>query len=144
MLQVAELEAAVGGTVSTKPSGTVQTIPGMTLDQCDLVLSSKGKVNPVSIRVVTNLGMDGAQAITMRNRGTASEKQWTVAGARLEQDKVGTAICILTGRPSVASNTVCAVPRGKGYVEIDVIGPVDGLPSMATVGALVQKAVSRL
>ena len=144
LLQVAELEAAIGGTVSTKPSGIVQTIPGMTLDLCSLVLSSKGKVNPVSISIVTNLGMDGTDAITIRNRGTASEQQWKVAGARLEQGKVGSAICILSGRPNVASHTVCTIPRGKGYVEVDVIGPVDGLPSTATVGALVQKAVTRL
>jgi hypothetical protein len=109
-----------------------------------LVLSSTRRVNPVSIRVATNLDMDGADAITIRNRGTASEAQWKVAGARLEQNKVGNAICILSGRPSVASHTVCTIPRGKGYIEVDVIGPVDGLPSTATVGALVQRAVSRL
>jgi len=44
----------------------------------------------------------------------------------------------------VASHTVCSIPRGKGYVEVDVIGSVDDLPSIATVGALLQKAMTRL
>jgi hypothetical protein len=44
----------------------------------------------------------------------------------------------------LASHTVCSIPRGKGYVEVEVTGSVDDLPSMATVGALVQKAFTRL
>jgi hypothetical protein len=144
LLQVAELEAAIGGTASTKPSGSKQTISGMTLDECSVVLSGSGPYHPVSIRIVTNLSMDGAQAIKMRNAGQASEQQWKVAGARLEQATVGSALCILAGRPSVASHTICSIPRGEGFVEVDVVGPVDGLPSIATVGALVQKAITRL
>ena len=66
------------------------------------------------------------------------------AKARLEQAKVGNAICILTGRPNVASHSTCSVPRGEGYVELDVTGSVGALPTLTTVGALVQKAVSRL
>jgi hypothetical protein len=144
LLQVTELQAAIGGKTSTTPSGSSQSVPGMTLDECSVVLSGAGSNHPVSVRIVTNLSMGGAQAITIRNTGTASEPQWKVAGARLEQGKVGNAICILTGRPHVASHTVCSIPRGKGYVEVDVIGSVDDLPSMATVGALVQKAITRL
>lgn len=144
LLQVAELEAAIGGKASTKPSGSQQTVPGMTLDECSVVLSGSGQTHPVSIRIVTNFSMDGAQAIKIRNAGTASEPQWKVAGARLEQATVGSALCILAGRPNVASTTTCSIPRGKGWVEVEVIGPVDGLPSMATVGALVQKAITRL
>jgi hypothetical protein len=116
----------------------------MTLDECSVVLSSSSKKYPVAIRIVSKLGMDGAQAITIRNTGTARESQWKVAGAKLEQAKVGNAICILTGRPSVASHSICSVPRGDGYVELDVTGDVGALPSLTTVGALVQKAVSRL
>jgi hypothetical protein len=93
---------------------------------------------------VTDIGMDGRQAITIRNTGQAREKQWTVPGAKLEQATVGTAICILTGRPSVTSHTVCRVPHGQGYVEVDVAGDVTALPSTATVGALAQKAAGRL
>jgi hypothetical protein len=144
LLQVGELEAAIGGKAAAKPTGFVQTVPGMTLDKCSVVLSGSATTHPVSILIVSQLGMDGAQAITIRNTGTASEPQWKVAGARLEQAKVGNAICMLTGRPSVASHSTCTVPRGEGYVELDVIGPVDALPSLTTVGALVQKAVSRL
>ncbi|HRC42583.1 MAG TPA: hypothetical protein PLT27_00910 [Nitrospira sp.] len=144
LLQVAELEAAIGGKASTKPSGSQQAVPGMTLDECSMVLSGSGPTHPVSIRIVTNLSMDGAQAIKSRNAGEASEPQWKVAGARLEQATVGSALCILAGRPQVASHTTCSIPRGKGYVEVDVIGPVDGLPSINTVGTLVQKAITRL
>ena len=144
LLQVGELEAAIGGKASAKPVGSVQTVPGITLDECTVVLSSSATKHPVAIRIVSKLGMDGAQAITIRNTGTARESQWKVAGARLEQTKVGKAICILTGRPNVASHSTCSVPRGEGYVELDVTGPVGALPSLTTVGALVQKAVSRL
>ena len=144
LLQVAELEAAIGGKASTKPSGSKQTIPGMTLDECSVVLDGSGPTHPVKILIVTHLSMDGAQAIKLRNSGQARESQWKVAGARLEQATVGKALCILAGRPSVASHTICSIPRGDGFVEVDVIGPVDGLPSIATVGALVQKAMSRL
>ena len=144
LLQVGELEAAIGGKASSKPTGSLQTIPGMTLDECDVVLVATGGNHPVAIRIVSKLGMDGAQAIAIRNRGTASEPQWKSPGARVEQAKVGPALCILTGRPNVASHSTCSVPRGDGYVEVDVIGSVNALPSLATVGALAQKAVARL
>jgi hypothetical protein len=143
LIQVGELEAALGGKASTKPTGSVQSVPGMTLDECTVVLSGT-VTTPVAIRIVSKLGTDGAQAVTIRNTGTARESQWKVAGARLEQAKVGNAICILAGRPNVASHSVCSVPRGEGYVELDVTGPVGALPSLTTVGTLVQKAVSRL
>lgn len=144
LLQVAELEAAIGGHASTKPSGSKQAVPGMTLDECSVVLVGAGQPHPVSIRIVSDLGVDGALGVKSRNAGQAQEPQWKTTGARLEQATVGTALCILAGRPNVASHTTCSIPRGKGYVEVDVIGSVDELPSMATVGALVQKAVSRL
>lgn len=144
LLQVAELEEAIGGKASKQPSGAKQAVPGMTLDECSVVLAGTGQPHPVSIRIVSDLEMDGAAAIKVRNMGQASEPQWKTTGARLEQATVGTALCILAGRPNVASHTTCSVPRGKGYVEVDVIGSVDELPSMATVGALVQKAVGRL
>lgn len=144
LLQVAEIQAAIGGTVTAKPSGSSQSVPGMTLDECSVVLSDKDVTHPVSVRIVTNLTVDGAQAIMARNRGTASEPQWKSEGARLEQGKVGNAACILAGRPNVASHTTCSIARGKGFVEVEVIGPVNNLPSIATVGALVQKAFTRL
>jgi len=144
LVSVAELQAAIGGKASKEPSGSKQAVPGVTLDECSVVLSGAGSTHPVSIRIVSNLGMDGAQAIKIRNTGQAREAQWKTTGARLEQSTVGTALCILAGRPDVASHTICSIPRGDGYVEVDVIGSVDELPSMATVGALAQKAVSRL
>jgi len=145
LLQVSELEAAIGGKASATPTGFKQSVPGtMTLDECSVVLKGSGQTHPVSIRIVTDLPMDGAEAIKLRNTGEARESQWTVAGAKLEQSTVGSAICILAGRPNVASHTTCSIPRGKGYVEVDVIGSVAELPSMAKVGALAQKAVSRL
>jgi hypothetical protein len=146
LLQVAELEAAIGGKVSTQPSGSSQDAGGMTVDQCSLVLSDPGRqhVHPVSISVVGGFPMDGGEAIHTRNAGTAREEQWKVKGARLEQATVGSAICILAGRPNVASHTTCSVPRGKGYVEVDVIGDVEELIPMEAVGKLAQKANSRL
>jgi len=39
LLQVGELEAAIGGKASTKPAGSIQSVPGMTLDVCTVVLS---------------------------------------------------------------------------------------------------------
>ena len=144
LLQVTELEAAIGGKASAKPSGSVTSVPGMTLDECSVVLSGSGQTHPVSIRIVTNLSAAGDVSIKARNAGEAREAQWKTPGARLEQGEVGKALCILAGRPNVASHTTCSIPRGKGYVEIDVIGPVGGLPSIATVGALAQKAITRL
>ena len=145
LLQVSEIEAAIGGKAEKAPSGEKQSIPGtMTLDVCSVVLAASGVKHPVSIQVVTDLPMNGAEAIKARNTGTAREEQWKTAGAKLEQSTVGSAICILAGRPNVASHTTCSIPRGKGYVEVEVVGDVGKLPSMQTVAALVQKAVSRL
>jgi hypothetical protein len=146
LLQVAELEAAIGGKVSTQPSGSSQDAGGVALDECSLVLSGadRSHVHPVSIRVVKDFPMDGGEAIHTRNAGTAREEQWKVKGARLEQATVGSAVCILAGRPNVASHTTCSVPRGKGYVEVEVIGDVEELIPMATVGKLAEKANSRL
>jgi hypothetical protein len=144
LIPVVELEAAIGGKASKEPSGSKVAIPGMTLDVCSVVLRGASSTHPVAIRIVGNLGMNGAEAIKSRNAGQAREAQWKTTGARLEQSTVGAALCILAGRPNVASHTTCSIPRGKGYVEVEVIGSVADLPSMATVGALVQKAVSRL
>ena len=146
LLDVTELETALKGKASTKPSGSRESVPqAMTLDECSVVLDGPGPRDktPVSLRIVTDLPMDGAQAVQVRNRGQASESQWKTAGARLEQGTVGSAICILTGRPSVASHTTCSIPRGAGYVELDVIGNVASLPSIQTVGALLDKAAAR-
>jgi hypothetical protein len=76
LLQVSELEAAIGGKASSKPSGTKQAVPGMSLGECSVVLTGSGLTHPVSIRIVTNIGMDGAQAVRIRNMGQASEPQW--------------------------------------------------------------------
>ena len=144
LLQVSELEAALGGKVSAQPEGDKQSVPGMTVDECSLTLRGSNQVHPVKIVVVSDLSMEGAEAIRIRNAGTAREQQWKVAGARLEQATVGSAICILAGRPSVASSSTCSIPRGKGYLEVEVIGAVDELPSLQTVGELAAKALGRL
>ena len=90
------------GKASNAPSGSKQAIPGgMTLDECSVVLSGAGSTHPVSIRIVSDLGMDGAQAIKIRNTGQAREAQWKTAGARLEQSTVGTALCIRPDRPTL-------------------------------------------
>lgn len=145
LLQVAEVESALGGKASTKPSGESQNTPDMDLDVCSVTISEPGQhvFHGVSIIVVKKLPMDGGEAIRTRNAGTAREPQWKVAGARLEQKTVGSAICIMSGRPGVVGHSTCSIPRGKGYVEVDVTGPVEELVSLETVRALVQKAVTR-
>ena len=67
------------------------------------------------------------KGIRSRNAGTAREAQWKAPGARLEQKTVGSALCILSGRPDVAGHSTCSIPRGKGFVEVDVTGSVQGL-----------------
>ncbi|HET9708737.1 MAG TPA: hypothetical protein VFP39_10590 [Gemmatimonadales bacterium] len=143
LVQVPELEAAIGGKASGPPAGSKSSVPGMTVDECSMVLSGVQR-HSVSVRIITDLGMDGAQAITIQNAGTAREEQWKTAGARLEQATVGKAICLLTGRPHVSSQTICRIPRGEGYLEVEVAGDVAELPSNATVAALAQKAFARL
>jgi hypothetical protein len=146
LLQVAEIESALGGKASKKPAGDSQNTPNMDLDVCSVEISGPGPhvFHAVSIIIVKKLPMDGGEAIRTRNAGTAREQQWKVAGARLEQKTVGSSICIMAGRPSVAGHSTCSIPRGKGYVEVDVTGPVEELVSLEKVGALVQKAVTRL
>jgi len=146
LLQVAEIESALGGKASTKPSGESVNSPDTDLDVCSVTISGPGQhvFHTVSIIIAKKLPMDGGEAIRMRNGGTAREQQWKTTGARLEQKTVGSAICILAGRPSVAGHSTCSIPRGKGYVEVDVTGPVEELVSLEKVAALVQKAVTRL
>ena len=141
LLQVAEVEAALGAKALAKPSGTKQATPGMSADVCNVNLSGH---HDVSVQIVTNLGTDGAQLLAIRNKATASEPQWKRAGAKLEQSTVGKAICILSSRPNVASSAVCSIPRGQGYIEVQVTGTLEGLPTLATIAGLVQKANSRL
>jgi hypothetical protein len=146
LLQVGEIESALGGKASTKLSGDSQTVPGMALDTCfvEIAVPRQDGISRVSINIVKDLPMDGGEAIRARNGGTAREQQWKSTGARLEEKTVGNAICILAGRPNVVGHSNCAVPRAKGFVEVDVTGPVQGLVSLDTVGALAQKAIARL
>ena len=146
LLQIAEIESALGGKASTKLSGSKQSVPGMTLDECGVEVPEPGRkgVHVVSIRIVTDLPLDAGEAIRMRNGGTAREPQWKDTGARLEQKAVGGASCIMSGRPNVAGHSTCSIPRGKGYVEVDVTGSVLELVPLDTVAALLQKAVSRM
>jgi hypothetical protein len=88
--------------------------------------------------------MEAGDAIRARNGGLAREGQWKVEGARFEEKSVGQAMCTLSGRPNVPATSVCAIPRAKGYVEVEVIAPaLEEIPSMDTVAALVQKAYGR-
>ena len=146
LLQVAEIESAIGGKSSKPPSGEKASAPGLELDTCTVEIPSptRSTVHVVVINVVSGLPMDGGEAIRVRNGGTAREEQWKVPGARLAQETVGTTVCILAGRPGVPGHTICSIPRGKGYVEVDVRSSVQELASMETVRGLVQKAVARM
>ena len=146
LLQVAEIESAIGGKASKQPSGEKASAPGLELDTCSVEIPSptRSAVHVVVISIVAGLPMDGGEAIRVRNGGTVREEQWKMPGARLAQETVGKTVCILSGRPGVAGHTVCSIPRGKGYVEVDVRGSVQELASIETVRGLVQKAVTRL
>jgi len=74
----------------------------------------------------------------------AREGQWEVSGALFEQRTVDTAICTEYGRPSVPAHAVRVIPRGRGYVEIDVRSPTQKeMATMEAVGGLVRKASPR-
>lgn len=54
-------------------------------------------------------------------------------------------MCVRHGRPNLAAHAVCDIPRGKGYVDVDVQSPAQQeMESMEAGGALVQKANGRL
>jgi hypothetical protein len=145
LLQVGEIESALGGKAKTKLSGESQNVPGMALDTCSVELAVPGQtgVRKATINVVKSLPMEAVQLLRARNDGTARESQWKGAGVRLEQKTVGSALCIMAGRPGVVGHSICSIPRAKEFVEVDVTAPVQELPSLDTVGALVQKAATR-
>jgi hypothetical protein len=150
LLQPAEVEAALkewaAGGKATPFTGATETSGGTVFDICrsDIVRPGRGNLQIV-VNVVKNLPMSGDDAIRTRNAATAREKQWKVAGARFEEKMVGKAICTFAGRPGGHASSVCAIPNPKGYVEVEVIAPTQKeTPPMDTVGALVQKANSRL
>ena len=116
------------------------------MDMCSIEISGPGEnlFRTVSIILAKKLPLDAGEAIRTRNAATAREGQWKVTGARLEQKTVGSTICIMAGRPAAAGHSTCSIPRGKGYVEVDVTSPVEGLVALEKVRALVEKAVTRL
>ena len=145
LLEVAEIESALGGKAAKGPSGASD--PSMALDTCsvEIKVPGKGGNRTVGILIVKNLSMDGAEAVRIRNGARARESQWKVPGARLEERTIGDAICAIYGRPNIASHSTCTIPRGKGYLEVDVTTPaLDEVVPMDAVRALVQKAASRL
>lgn len=145
LLQPAELESALKGGKATKFSGSTAKSSGITTDSCrSEIVRPQGNLQ-VTVAIVKDYPMEGVDAIRSRNAALAREAQWKVKGAQLEQKTVGQAICILYGRPAVPAHSACAIPRAKGYVEVHVIAPSQKeVASMDTVGALVQKAISRL
>ena len=145
LLQLGEIESALGGKASTKPSGASQNVSGMALDTCSVELAVPGQtgVRKATINVMKDLPMDAGDLLRARNGGTARESQWKGTGVRLEQKTVGNAICIMAGRPGVVGHSICSIPRAKEFVEVDVTAPVQELPSLDIVGALVQKAATR-
>ena len=145
LLQGPEIETALGRKLAATPTEEVQNAPGMAIDVCTVQLSgpTHPSIRTVTIAIVKDLPMDGLAAIQVRNQGTAREAQWKVTGARLEQKTLGKALCILSGRPNVAGHSICTVPRGKAYVEVDVQASVQELPTMEVVDGLVEKALAR-
>jgi hypothetical protein len=150
LLQPGELESALKewalGGKATKFSGSAFNAGSTAYDLCTSEIVRPGKGNlQIKVVIVNNLPMDGAEAIRTRNAELASEGQWKVKGAQFEQKTVGKATCTLAGRPRVSASSVCAMPRGNRYVEVEVRAPtVEEAPSMDAVGALLQTANSRL
>jgi len=149
LLQPAELESVLSewasGGKAKNFSGSAENSGGISTDVCSSEIVRPNGNLAVTVVVVKNYPMDGGDAIRIRNAALAREGQWKVNGARLEQKTVGAAMCTLYGRPSVPAHAVCAIPRGKGYVEVNVRAPtLKEIASMDAVGTLVQKANSRL
>ena len=150
LLQPAEVESALkewaAGGKATKFSGATDNSSGVSLDTCQSEIVRPGQGNlQIAVVVVKNLPMSGDDGLRVQNAALAREGQWKAKGAQFEQKTVGKAICTRYGRPGVASHSVCAIPGGNGYVEVNVVAPSQQeIPSMDAVGTLVQKAHSRL
>ena len=150
LLQPGELESvlkewALGGK-ATKFSGSTYNAGSTAFDLCtsEIVRPRKGNLQ-IKVVIVNNLSRDGGEAIRTRNAELAREGQWKVKGAQFEQKTVGKAMCTLAGRPRVSASSVCAIPRGSGYVEVEVRAPtLEETPSMDAAGALLQTANGRL
>jgi hypothetical protein len=149
LLQKAELESALAewamGGKATELSGATDDSSGIVYDTCHSEIVRPGHGNlQVTIVLAKSLPMEAVDLLRNRNAGSAREGQWKVAGARFEEKTIGKAMCTLSGRPNVAAHSVCSIPRGKAYLEVEVIAPsLKEIPSMEAVAALVQKADSR-
>ena len=150
LLQSAELESTLkewaSGGKATAFSGVTDDSSGISFDICSSEIVRPGQ-GPLQISVVfaQNLHMKGEDAIRTRNAGLAREEQWKGTGAQFEEKTVGKAMCTHYGRPSVPAHAVCAIPRGKAYLEVEVIAPsLKEVASMDAVAALVQMANGRL
>ena len=146
LLQLAEIESALGGKATTKLSGVSLNERGIAMDICSVGIArpaTDGRLS-VTIKIVKNLPMDGGDHIRLNNTATARQGQWKVKGAQFEEKTVGNAICTLSGRPNVPAHSVCSIPRGRGYVEVEVKSPSQKeMASMDAVRTLVQKAYTR-
>ena len=107
------------------------------MDACSVEISGPGQngIQRVGIRIVTP-PMDGGEAIRTRSvEGSGCEIRARDWGPR-DLDHVG--------RPGVVGHSTCSIPRGKGYVEVDVTASAPAMVSLETVRTLVQKADTRL
>jgi hypothetical protein len=150
LLQSAELESTLkewaSGGKATAFSGATDDSSGISFDTCGSEIVRPGQGNlQISVVFAQNLPMKGEDAIRTRNAALAREEQWKGTGAQFEEKTVGKAMCTHYGRPSVPAHAVCAIPRGKAYVEVEVIAPsLKEVASMDAVAALVQMANGRL
>ena len=146
LLQPAEIESALGGKTTTKFSGFTLNEKGIVQDACFGGIKRPGQdgMMDVTILILKNHPMDGGDFIHGRNAAAARQGQWKVNGAQFEEKTMGNAICTMSGRPNVPAHTVCSIPRGKGYVEVEVKSPSQKeMASMDAVRTLVQKAYTR-
>src|SRR5215472_9855435 len=136
LLQPGELESvlkewALGGK-ATEFSGSTYNAGSTAFDLCtsEIVRPRKGNLQ-ITVVIVNSLPMEGGEAIRTRNAELARQGQWKVKGAQFEQKTVGKAMCTLAGRLRGSASSVCAIPRGNGYVEVEVRAPtLEETPSM--------------
>jgi hypothetical protein len=137
LLQVAEIESALGGTVKKTPSGFSQG----GIDSCTIEMRGKSGARVITIFIAKDLPTK--PAIRAGNEGLL-EADWKDRGGRLEHKTLGNAACQTNGLPGAPWHSTCILPRGNGYIEVDVRGPVEELVPMETVAALAELLAGRL
>jgi hypothetical protein len=106
-------------------------------------MPGKSGARVITIFIAKDLPIKSGPAIQAGNKG-ALEADWKDRGGRLEHKTLGNAACKTYGLPGAPWHSTCILPRGNGYIEVDVRGPVEELVPMETVAALAELLAGRL